>query len=90
MNDNTLLSLSEVGRRTAISDWSLRREIRAGRLCCHRRHPRGKILISLDDLDAFLNAIRCEKSSRYPASKPHPNGRRGVKRHKPSTKALTV
>lgn len=90
MNDQTLLSLHQVHQRTTISDWSLRREIRAGRLCCHRRHPRGKILISLDDLDAFLSSIRCEESSRNPSGKPQPSGHEGVKRLKPSTKAVTV
>lgn len=52
------LSLVEAQSLTGISAWTLRRDITARRLACVRRGTRGKIRISVADLEAYLTRCR--------------------------------
>jgi hypothetical protein len=50
-----LLELPEAERLTGISAWTLRKEIKAKRLACYRRGgTRGKIRLSIQDLESYL------------------------------------
>lgn len=54
-----LLTLTEAEQATGISSWTLRRDISARRLACIRRGGRrGKILLSVADLEDYLERYR--------------------------------
>jgi hypothetical protein len=58
--EKAFVELPEAERLTGISRWTLRREIQLRRLACYRRGAgRGKIRISIKDLEAYLARQRC-------------------------------
>ena len=51
----TLVELPEAEQITGVSAWTLRRDIKLRRLACYRRGGnRGKIRLSLRDLESYL------------------------------------
>lgn len=57
--DKALIDLQEAGLLAGISPWTLRKEVSKKRIACFRRGgKRGKILISIEDLQAYLMSHR--------------------------------
>jgi hypothetical protein len=60
--NKTLVDLQEAGQLAGISPWTLRKDVPNKRIACFRRGgKRGKILISVEDLRAFLMTCRVSK-----------------------------
>ena len=52
-----LIPLAAASERTNYSDYTLRAEIRAGRLRCRRLGARGKIMFAPADLDEWIDSL---------------------------------
>jgi len=58
-NGKSLVDLVEAGLMTGISSWTLRKDVNDRKLPCIRRGgKRGKILLSVSDLEAYLGKHR--------------------------------
>lgn len=75
MPDMELIPLAEAARRMGVSDKTIRRWIKRGRLAGFRRGDatRGQLFVSPDDLDAQIQPVETDDSRSPQPSRPRDN-----------------
>lgn len=75
MTDSELIPLAEAARRMRVSDKTIRRWIKSGRVAAYRRgeSPHGPLFIDPADLDAQLTPVTAPESRRPEPRRPADN-----------------